>query len=183
MTEIWKDITGYEGLYQVSNLGRVRSLDRYVTHSRGVVKYIRKGCVLKQNTDKGGYKYVGLYKDGKVKYIKVHRLVAQVFLHNPDNLPEVNHIDENKSNNRVDNIEWCSHKQNCNHGTRNERMSKNKLNYQSYSKPVLQYTKDGQFVAEYPSIAEAERNIKLTNIQSVLNGNRKTAGGYIWKYK
>ena len=104
MKEIWKDILGYEGLYRVSNWGRVWSC--------------RKNKILKLHTCQSDYVYIGLHKDGKVKSYKIHRLVAQTFIPNPNNLPEVNHIDEDKSNNRWDNLEWCDHKTNCNHGTR-----------------------------------------------------------------
>ena len=104
MKEIWKDILGYEGLYRVSNWGRIWSC--------------RKNKILKLHTCQSDYVYIGLHKDGKVNPYKVHRLVAQTFIPNPNNLPEVNHIDEDKNNNRWDNLEWCDHKTNCNHGTR-----------------------------------------------------------------
>ena len=112
--EIWKPIEGYEGLYEVSNLGRVRSLDRFYYR-------LHKGKVLSPTKDRYGYLTVTLNCNGKSKTIKIHRLVAQAFLPNPDNLPQVNHKDEVKSNNCVDNLEWCSAKYNVNFGTRQER--------------------------------------------------------------
>ena len=112
--EIWKDIIGYEGLYQVSSLGRVRSLDRFYYR-------LHKGKVLSPTKDRYGYLTVTLNCNGKSKTIKIHRLVAQAFIENPDNLPQVNHKDEVKSNNCVDNLEWCSAKYNNNFGTRQER--------------------------------------------------------------
>lgn len=105
--QFWKDIPGYEGLYQVSNTGRVRSLNYNGT---------RKTKVLKQGTNKDGYKRIKLYKDGKFKVYLVHRLVALAFIPNPNNYPIINHKDENRWNNNVDNLEWCTYKYNSNYG-------------------------------------------------------------------
>ncbi|ATN93890.1 HNH endonuclease [Lactobacillus phage LJ] len=116
--EIWKDIEGFEGLYQVSNMGRVRSLDREDALGRRL-----KGKVLAGRPSKG-YLGVALYRDGHAKGYPVHRLIAKAFLDNPSNLPEVNHKDENKANNAVSNLEWCTSRYNCNYGTRNERVGK-----------------------------------------------------------
>ena len=125
MEEIWKDIEGFEGLYQVSNLGRVRSLGRDIvrrTRYGTMAPYHISGKVLKPLHSQGDYCYVHLFdKDGTSINHKVHRLVAKAFVPNPNNLNEVNHIDEDKDNNRADNLEWCKHVDNCNHGTRNER--------------------------------------------------------------
>lgn len=127
MEEIWKDIVGYEGFYQVSNLGRVRSLDRYIeiTNKRGTL-YRRpiKGKLLSLNSTDDDYISVALTKDSIGIFYSVHRLVAQAFIPNPDNLPQVNHKDENPSNNCADNLEWCTAKYNCNYGTRREKLSK-----------------------------------------------------------
>ena len=114
MIEEWRPIEGYEGLYEVSNLGRVRSLDRFYYR-------LHKGKVLSPTKDRYGYLTVTLNCNGKSKTIKIHRLVAQAFLPNPDNLPQVNHKDEDKTNNNVDNLEWCTAKYNVNFGTRQER--------------------------------------------------------------
>lgn len=120
--EIWRDIEGYEGLYEVSNLGRVRSSDSYNSLGRLHLKgRIRKPVVVR------GYLRVELCKEGKGKWFYVHRLVAHVFIPNPEGLPEINHRDENKTNNLVDNLEYCDRKYNCNYGTRNERMTKNRV--------------------------------------------------------
>jgi len=124
MEEIWKDISGYEGLYQVSNLGRVRSLDRlshYIRNGNPEAKLF-KGRIMKQSHTTDGYLMIYLRKGGKDKYYSVHRLVAQAFIPNPENLPFVNHKDEVKDNNCVDNLEWCTHIYNCNYGTAIERM-------------------------------------------------------------
>lgn len=114
MKEIWKDIPGYECLYQVSNLGSVRSLDRTVKKAGQPDAYL-KGREIKQFTDHKGYRVVTLSKDCKLKQIKVHRLVLMAFIPNPDNLPQVNHKDGNKKNNCVENLEWCTNDYNSNH--------------------------------------------------------------------
>lgn len=146
--EIWKQVVGYEGLYMVSNWGRVWSIRN---------KRFRK---LKKGDN--GYYYVGLCKNGKTDWIKISILVAKHFIPNPDNLPQVNHIDEDKSNNCVDNLEWCTAKQNANHGTRNRRISE-KMTNGKLSKAVEQYTVDKILFAEYPSTREAERQLKCSN--------------------
>lgn len=110
--EIWRPIEGYEGLYEVSSYGRVRSLDRYDR-----MNHFRKGRIMKQSYNGNGYLTVDLCLNGKVKKYLGHRLVAQVFIKNPCNLPQINHIDEDKSNNRVENLEWCDAKYNTNYGT------------------------------------------------------------------
>lgn len=125
--EIWKDILGYEGLYQVSSFGRVRGLDRYDSMNR-----FWKGRILKSQTGTGGYLFVQLCLNGKVKAYSVHRLVAETFIHNPDNLPQVNHLDEDKTNNRVENLEFCDSKYNVNYGTRIERIRDIRLKNGTY---------------------------------------------------
>ena len=119
MTEIWKNIEGYEGKYQVSNLGRVKSM-------------IGQEKVLHPKKHRNGHLQIGLHKDKKRKTMYIHRLVAQAFIPNPDNLPCVNHKDENPSNNNVDNLEWCTQKYNCNYGTRVDRIMETKK--QQYKK-------------------------------------------------
>lgn len=116
--EIWKDIKGYEGLYQVSNLGRVKSLN-YLGHHKEMIK---KPSLQKKTTMKSSQYYqTVLYKNGKAKTVTVHRLVAEAFIPNPDNLPQVNHIDHNPLNNKVDNLEWCTAKYNSNHKRNNRK--------------------------------------------------------------
>ena len=119
MTEIWKNIEGYEGKYQVSNLGQVKSM-------------IGQEKVLHPKKHRNGHLQIGLHKDKKRKTMYIHRLVAQAFIPNPDNLPCVNHKDENPSNNNVDNLEWCTQKYNCNYGTRVNRIMEAKK--QQYKK-------------------------------------------------
>ena len=115
--EIWKTINGYEGLYEVSNLGRVRSLDRCVKYSNGQT-HIHRGRILVPGISKTGYMQVCLCKNGKMKHPLVHRLVADAFLENPGNLPQINHKDENPSNNVVENLEWCTPDYNLHYGER-----------------------------------------------------------------
>ena len=119
--EIWRPVVGYEGLYEVSSYGRVRSMDRYVKCDYERYR-LHKGKVLSPGKDKDGYLFVVLSCNGKHKTIAVHRLVAQTFIPNPDDLPQVNHRDENPSNDNVDNLEWCDAKYNMNYGTRNIRI-------------------------------------------------------------
>lgn len=125
MEETWKSVVGYEGLYEVSNLGNVRSVDRYV-HSE-YRSHTVKGISIKQHLGKDGYMFVTLSKDGNKKSYKVHRLVAQAYIPNPEDLPQVNHMDEDKCNNVVTNLEWCTAKYNVNYGTGRERLYKTKL--------------------------------------------------------
>ena len=166
MSEEWRDIKGYEGLYQVSNLGRVRSLN-----CRG-----HKGCIgiLTPRLDGKGYEMVALYKEGKARNTKVHRLVAQAFIPNPNNYPQVNHKDENKTNNDVKNLEWCTNEYNHNYGTRNERVAK------SLSKKVICIT-TGEI---FNSMREACRKYKIHtgSMTEKKKKKKKTAGGYKWEY-
>ena len=164
--EIWKDIEGYEGKYQVSNFGNVKSLD-----------YRRTGKeqLLKPMLQTKGYFCVMLCKPNKIYLI--HRIVAKAFIPNPENLPYVNHKDENKHNNHVYNLEWCTQLYNLNYGSRNERIRK------SLSKKVYQYTLDGKFVKEWKSTKECCRNgFNQGHIASCCRGERKTHKGYIWSY-
>lgn len=171
--EEWKDIEGYEGLYQVSNMGRVKSL------KFGKEKLLN-GC-----KDKDGYFQIKLSKEGKVKMYKVHRLVAQAFLDNQNNLSEINHKDEDKTNNCVDNLEWCDRNYNNNYGSHNERVSKALKNRKGLSKPILQFTKDGEFIRRWDGATQVERElgIKHSNICYCLKGKQKTSGGYVWGYE
>lgn len=184
--EIWRDVNNYEGLYQVSNQGNVRSLDRprknYDINTGGFTEILIKGKYLKPRITPFGYKAVLLSKNSKRKWYFVHKLVAEAFIDNPDELPFVNHKDENKLNNNVENLEWCTHKYNDNYGTRNERISKAKIN-NTYNVKSVQCIETGVI---YPSIREASRqtNIPNTNISACCKGKYgyKTAGGFHWKY-
>ena len=171
--EEWRDVVGYEGRYQVSSMGRVKSLERKDRFGR-----IVKERILKPGVDHNGYQFVNLHAGGKPKNVPVHRLVCQAFRENPENKPEVNHIDEDKTNNNAVNLEWCTRKENINHGSRSERMAKTK------SKPVGQYTRDGELVKIWPSAIEVQRQAGFSqgNISQAANGKLKTAYGFRWKY-
>ena len=182
--EVWKDIEGYEGIYQVSNLGRVRSLDRICIMKNGR-KRLHKGRIMAFFVGHDGYLIVKLCaKSSKVSY-RVHRLVANAFIHNPDNLPLVNHKDENKTNNVASNLEWCTQKYNVNYGTTIARLSASHRNHPKLSKPIEQYTMDGHFVTSYPSSKEAQRQtgIHAVDIALCCRGIYSQSGGYHWKYK
>lgn len=170
MLEVWKDIQGYEGVYQVSNLGRVRSLDRRVSHPKGGKRF-NKGQIIKPGINLQGYLFVQLSIGSKICTKRVNRLVAEAFIPNPENLPVVNHKDKNRVNNSVDNLEWCTVKYN---------------NRYSRAKEVLQFDKNGNFIAAWDAVTDASRatGINKGNIVQCCKGKRhKTAGGYIWKYK
>ena len=175
--ETWKNIKGYEGLYQVSDQGRVKSLERIIIKKDGR-KFTVKERVLKPGVTKDGYLIVALHAGDKQKTLTVHRLVCQAFHKNPENKPCVNHIDENKTNNAANNLEWCTVKENNNHGTHNERMAK------TQSKPVGQYTLDGELIKVWASPREAGRRAGFdhSTIYNVANGKRKTHKGFIWRY-
>lgn len=183
--ENWRDIAGYEGLYQVSSWGRVRSLDRMVIAAYGSMK-LQKGRLLKLGFDKDGYQQVNLWKNGKKKTHTVHRLVAQAFIPNPQNFKEVNHRDEDKTNNRVENLEWCTSVYNHNYGTRNERISKalkGKPNIAS-SKRVAQIdAKTNEVKKIWSSTQECQRNgFDSGHISACCRGERKTHKSFKWRY-
>lgn len=163
--EIWKTIEGYPN-YEVSNMGRVKSL-----------KY-DKEKILKGIKKRDGYLLIGLSKEGKVKFFSLHRIVAQAFLPNPNNLSEVNHIDEDKTNNKVDNLEWCDRKYNNNYGTRTERAIKSK------SISILQFSKEGNFIQKWDSAKDVERELGFNqgNINKCCKGKLKLAYGFKWCY-
>lgn len=174
MKEIWKDVVGYEGLYKVSNLGNVMGLKR--------------GKILSPQERQHGYLAVCLYgrpsKNGRFRQVSVHRIVAEAFVPNPNRFKEVNHKDENKQNNVAENLEWCSHKQNVLYGTAIERRKEKQINGKQ-SRPIAQFTMDGDLVKVFPSISEADRNgYGRSNICKCAQGSPQYthAYGYIWRY-
>lgn len=174
--EIFAQIKGFEGKYLISTYGRVKSLNFHRTNKSGFMR-------LQKNHK--GYLIVWLSKNGKDKCYFVHRLVAEAFIPNWFDDPQVNHIDENKENNNIDNLEWCDNRYNANYGTAIERRVKKQINGKK-SKPVLQYTLDGEFVKEWSSENECERNgFNQRHVSSCCRGEygRKSHKGYIWKFK
>lgn len=177
MQETWKDIQGYEGLYQVSNLGRVRSLDRVIHYKNGVER-LYKGHILPQRKRRSSDNYlsVSLHKNNTPKTCVVHRLVAIAFIPNPDNLPQVNHKDENQENNCVSNLEWVTAFDNMHYKGLIERINK------KATKPVNAYDKEGNLIYSFKSMGEAEKHgFNRYAISANINGRTKTSGGYIWK--
>lgn len=156
MEEQWKDIEGYEGIYQVSNLGRVRSLDRIVTclNRWGQLTERRfKGKVMKPGTDTKGYKFVNLHMNGDNAETRVHRLVGMAFVPGHFDGAVINHKDEDRTNNRADNLEWVTFADNLNYGTARQRSTEGHGN----SRPVEQIDSSGNVVNTYPSIEECAR--------------------------
>lgn len=190
MEEIWRDICGYEGYYQVSNYGRVKRLGRlYWNVPNESYSFFPENILCGHYTPKG-YKRVLLSKDCKQKKYLVHRLVATAFIPNPNNLPQVNHKDEDKTNNFVyvnedgtvdlekSNLEWCDNKYNCNYGTqRKEKLTKGR-------RAVLQYDLQGNFIKEYEGIkkAEQETHVWSSSISLCCRGLCESRGGFIWRY-
>ena len=185
--EIWLPIEGYEGLYEVSNMGRVKSLGN---------DKLRKEKILRQaKNDKNGYLQVNLCKDGKMKTCTVHRLVGNAFIDNPNNLPCFNHKDEDKTNNCVDNLEPCDHKYNLNYKNAQAKRvasidwkSVGRKNAEKLSRQVYQYSQDGTLVGVWQSTAEAGRNgFNFGAVSACCNNKFNREGnniykGYIWSY-
>lgn len=168
--EIWKDIDGYEGLYQVSSLGNVKN--------------VKRNCLLKPCIHKLGYASVMLYKNNKPKRYNIHRLVAMAFLDNVNHYDLVNHIDEDKANNRVDNLEWCSSEYNMRFGTISRRLSEKRGHKARNKRPVLQIDDIGNVVRAFESIAQAARETgtSRTSINQSCKNRRKKANNFYWSY-
>lgn len=178
MEEIWRDIVGYEGLYQVSNLGRVKSLERDVYNLRYGTKHLKEK-ILKAGNNGTEHLFVNLYKNGVKKPSKVHVLVAEAFIPNPYNKPIVHHKDHNPQNNNVSNLVWLTHE---------EHMAEHpeifEASRKACSKHINQFTLDGLFIKEWYSSWDIHRELEYNNshIIQCCKGKRKSANGYIWKY-
>lgn len=195
--EKWKPIIGFEGLYECSNLGNLRSVTKIVRRDENSTKII-KGRVIKQQMGTSGYKCVTFSKDGKLSNHRVHRLIAASFIKNPNEKAQVNHINEIKTDNRSENLEWVTHHENQLHGTRIERLKastdNNGIKNPMYgrigalnpkSKPVIQYCKKGKKINEFDSAATVNRELGFnsSSVSRAAKGKLKTAHGYVWKYK
>jgi hypothetical protein len=178
-----KDINGYK-YYYITDTGEIYSKNRQVEilnpNTKQLMTFTKKGRKLAKKINNSGYYEVCLFENNTKKYYLVHRLVAQTFIPNPNNLPQVNHKDEDKLNNSIDNLEWCTSTYNHSYGTGNIRRKVNQK-----AKAVVQYTTNNSYINSFFSIKEAERvtGIKSYNISAVCKNKRKTAGGYIWSYE
>lgn len=182
ISELWKDIgvykgVDYTGMYEISSKGRFRSLDRIIIDKRGK-KHLLVGKEMIPFPDSSGYMKVTICKNGKAHEARINCLVAIAFIPNPNNLPQVNHIDENKSNNDVNNLEWCTCKENINHGTRNERAGI------GHRKAIVQLNLSGDFIREWKCIKDVEQyGFAKEAVSMCAYGKRRTSGGYIWMFK
>lgn len=170
MEEVWKDIKGYEGSYQVSNLGRVKSIDRLDSANHRL-----RGKIKSTSIRPNGYENVILCKNSKRKGYSVHRLVAEAFISNPENKPQVNHIDENKTNNRVNNLEWCTNKDNMNYGSRTTKA------LVKISKSVYCFETSKTYINARH--ASDELGLSRECVRDVCLGRQKQTGWYTFKYK
>ena len=179
MIEKWKDIKEFEGLYQISDKGNVKSLERYIVMKNGKSRFYPEK-ILKHGKNNRGYHKVELYTlDSKKTTHLIARLVAEAFIENPNNLPEVNHKDENKKNNFINNLEWCTEIYNSNYGTKGQRISdKNSLT-------TYQYSLNGELITIYKSTLEAQRitGFDRVSIQQCCTNSLKTSNGFVWSYK
>lgn len=196
--EIWKPVNGFEGLYEVSSLGRIKMLSHYARRAANSKVLLKERIVKEWETQKG-YLCVDLFRDGKVCHKKVHRLVAIAFVENPDNKPHIDHIDTNKKNNSVNNLRWVTPLENKNNLLTRRLHSRIQSNPEVIEKCMLgreriggktrriaveQYGADGVFIAKYNSMAEAEKitGVKSNRISTACAGKISAAGGYQWKY-
>lgn len=185
LSEEWRDIQGYEGFYQISSFGHVRHLvawrgnhfkSDYISHISKTTPYI----------DSCGYLRVALSAHGVTKHYRVHRLVAQAFIPNPNNLPQINHKDENKQNNHISNLEWCTQTYNNQYGTRGSRIGATNSRGKGAKRAVLQYDMLGNFIRRWKSMQEASDTLLTVSVPKICaccRGIRKSTGGFVWKYE
>lgn len=185
MTEIWKDVDGFVGSYQVSNFGRVRSIDRYVSCGHSKVRF-QKGTILKQSLNHKGYLRIRISRSRKEKYsLLVHRLVALAFIPNPNNYPQINHIDGCKTNNHYKNLEWCDNSYNQIHANLLKLNDHSKYKSGKPERPTAKLDiATRKVIALYNSLSEAgsKNNIDSHLIGAVCRKARKSTGGFAWAY-
>lgn len=178
--EVWKPVKGYEGIYEVSNIGRVKSCERIVTRSNGrKINFPEK--IMKPSINHKGYEVIDLRKNGKRECGFVHRLVGKAFIKNPDNKKQINHKNGVKRDNNVDNLEWVTNKENVIHAYKNN-LNNNRNAIESRKRKVDQLTLENEFIKSYNSIEEAIKVTKINNISAVCRGCRNKAGGFKWRY-
>ena len=170
MQEIWKDIKGYQGLYQVSNLGRIKS--------------IKRNIFLKAHTNSKGYLVVSLSKNNSLSTYRIHRLVAETFIPNLENKPQVNHINGIKSDNRIDNLEWCTNSENQKHAFKNGLQKSVVGNSNPNSKEILQFSLSGQLIKKWDSLYDIYNTLGISrsSIWRCCTGKYKKSHNFIWKY-
>lgn len=166
--EVWRNVIGYEGIYRVSNLGRIKS--------------VKKDLILSPKHNHDGYLRIQLWRNCKAIFVSIHRLVAEAFINNPENKPFVNHINGTKCDNTVENLEWCTQKENIQHAWK-EGLSKRQYN-SKLSKSVDQLDLNGNYIKTFPSTMEVERQLGIyhSKISNACNGKTYTAGGFKWRY-
>lgn len=183
MSDIWKDIDGYEGLYQASNTGKIRSLDRIMLNRWGNGERHKRGKLMKFDLTSNGYLAVNLSKDGIGKRFLVHRIVAQCFIPNPENKPCIDHINTDRTDNRVENLRWVTHRDNQNNPVTKSKMKLNK----SKAKPILQFSLDDKFIKRWNSCSDIVRELGYNQGSiSACCRNKKnyfTAYGYRWGFE
>ena len=179
--EVWADIKGYEGLYQISTFGNVKSLSRSVKHSNGGTKILRERMLKTKINSTTGYKEISLSKDGKQKYHLIHKLIAEAFIDNPHRLPVVNHIDGCKTNNDIFNLEWATYSENIRHAFANGLSHNNMTNEISRAGNEVQKKQvrciDDDLVFDSAREAADYYGVQLSNLSKVCNGKARTTGG------
>jgi hypothetical protein len=183
MEEVWKDVVGYEGLYQVSNIGRIKSVKRYANSKSNKLRSVPEK-IIKSKINKHGYECVQLHDDGARKHITVHRVVALAFITNSCGKPQINHIDGIKTNNSVTNMEWCTNSENMIHAHKLGLVQMPLGEKHYMSKAITQYNKDGEYIKNYKCMSDAQRELGIDTscITRCCKGKYQTAGGFIWRY-